>query len=785
MQNFDDPFREETLDLQKTIRKHLHLWPWFALSLMIALGAAWLKNAYKQNIYENQLTLLIFDDNPLLELNQSAFSSVSVSDRRIQNEIGILTSRTLIRETIESLDFFVEYHLEGKFVDQELYPNPYFYIEIDSLWPQPLNVPLRISRSESGQWNINAQWKNASLYNFSHKEHMGRTGETSKKIVSNPGQWIELPYMRFRIGENPGNIPGPDQHFLVYFREINTLVSRYRGLNVSVVPNSTMLAISVRGKNRNKNEAFLNMHAQKFLRRELDKKNLRAQKTIDFIEQQLVLVSQSLYLSESHLEDFRTTEQVLNFDQEAQRTFARMEKLQQEKARLLIKDKYYQYLANYLTQVDEDGSDLIAPSSLGVDDPLLSNLIRELMNLYTERSELLINSRRENPFLTNLEGRIMHTKKTALESLKNIIRANNMAIADLDERIKTVNERINLIPESQRNLLNIERQFHLHETLYKLLQSKKSEIEIHKAGFTPVHEVVDPALASDGRIVSAQTRMTYYMGAFVGLLLPVLLIFLYEFFNDKIRTSEDIEKLDMYPFLGHIARNPQKEKQLISYDSHSLVAESFRSLRTNTQFVLPPDDIPVIMITSTLLGEGKTFVSLNMAAGYASLRKKVILLSFDLRKPKLHKYLDMGSDKGLSNYLSSEMTPPEIICKSPVPHMDIIFSGQIPPNPAELLNSPKVASLFQHLKNHYDYILVDTPPAGMVADSLLLIRHVNVVIYLIRHNTTPFKYLQHTLRNLKQKEIKNLNLVINDMPPPGRFSYYGSYGYQYGYFEKK
>jgi len=785
--HFDDPFEEETLDLQKIIKKYLHLWPWFTLSLLVALGVAWLNNAHKHNVYENNLTLLIFEEEPLLKLDNQLASSLNVSGTRIQNEIGILTSRSLTLRTLQSLDFGIEYYLQGSFINQELYPNNYFRVVVDSIWPQPVNVPILVSRAEDGQWTIATKWDETSLYSFSVQEIIGRAGQSESELKVDAGRWVEHPNFRFYIDENQANLPDPKQQFIVYFRDINSLAGRYRNLNVSEIRSSTMLRLAIQGNNRHKNAAFLNVHARKFLERELDKKNLRAQKTIDFINEQLDLVAQSLNRSESNLEDFRSSGQILNLDFQAQRTFAILEQLQQERSKIIVKGKYYQYLESYLDQVGENGSDLIAPSSLGVDDPLLSGLIVELMRLYTERSEILINSRRDNPFLSNLESRIQITKNTMRESLKNIQLSNELALGDVDERIQDLSEKISTIPESQRSLFNIERQFNLHDNLYTFLQSRKSEIEITKAGFTPVHDIVDQALPGEGRLVSPKTRMTYYIAIFAGLMIPVLLIFLYEFFNDKVRSSEDIEKLTSFPILGYISRNGHKnhDNRLISFEKQSIQAECFRSIRTNAQFVIPQSETPVVLVTSTLLEEGKTFASLNIAASYASMGRKTILLSFDLRKPKLHKYLESEVKEGISKFLSSGMKPEDVITPGPCENLDIAYSGQIPPNPAELLNSPRVDELFTFLKSKYDIIVVDTPPVGMVADSLLLVKFANVVIYLVRHNSTPLKFLQHTLRDIKDKNIRNVNIVLNDVPAPGRYNYYNAYGYQYGYFEKE
>ncbi len=786
MQHFDDPFREETLDLKKNIKKYLHLWPWFVLSLFIALLLAWVSNSYKQNIYQNHLTLLIFDeDDALLKVGESpGAGSLAISGSRLQNEIGILTSRSLVKETVSSLDFSVEYLEKTPFVDTELYPNPYFRVEIDSLWPQPVNAPFLISRNEDGSWSVTAQWEQSGLYSFSQEKNVGKASEMDLQMDVPGGHWVQEPWFRFRIVENPDLLPASDKEFVVIFRNVNSLIRQYRNITVEEKNNSSILNVSIQGTSRAKNEAFLNMHAHKFLQRELNKKNARAEKVINFIDEQLQQVTQSLYQSESTLEDFRANQQILNIDYHSQFAVSQMEQLQQKKAELLINEKYYRYLENYLQQADEDGSDLIAPSSLGVDDKLLSDLIGELMDLYGERSELIANTKRENPFLVTLDNRIHRAKRTVRESLKNILEANQIAMADTEARIEEASQKISTIPESQRNLLNIERQFQLHNTLYTFLRNKKSEMQINKAGFTPVHEVVDPALASEGYQIAPQKKTTYYMAAFAGFLLPVLLIFLYEFFNDKVRSSEDIEKMGYYPILGYIPKTRQKEDKLISFETQSLQAESFRSLRTNAQFVLPVEQKPVLMVTSTLLEEGKTFASLNMAAGYASMGKKTILLSFDLRKPRLHKYLGVEMQEGISNFLSSRIDATKIIRKSPVENMDVIYSGQIPPNPSELLSSKRVEELFTYLREHYDFIVVDTPPTGMVADSLLLLKHTNVILYIVRHNTTPVKHLQHTLKNLKEKGVNNLNIVLNDIPQLGHLNYYNAYGYQYGYFEK-
>jgi tyrosine-protein kinase Etk/Wzc len=782
MQNYNPSQDDDSIDLKKLIRRFLFMWPWFIVSLVLTLTFAKIYTVFTTETYQNTLTLLIFEEEPLLKLDNNITPAFSFPNIKMQNEIGILKSRTLTHKTLSSLDFAVEYYSSGSMTNRELYPNLWFRIEFDSIWPQAVNVPFHLFRNENGSWTISARWKTAELYSFTSQNQVGLSDEFSFRQDIEPGQWLKLPHARFRIEENAANLPDDKQQFIFYFRDINTLIERYQELAVNEIRNSSMLKLTLKGSNRTKNANFLNMHAHNFLRRELDKKNYRAQKTIDFIEEQLAIVARSLTHSESSLEYFRSAGQILDLDFQTQRSFTSLEQMQEERTRLTVKDRYYQYLQNYLEQINESGKDLIAPSSLGVDDPLLSDLIVDLMKLYTERSELLINSRRDNPILTNVEGRINNNKKTIRESLKNVMQANQMAMNDLDERINALTTRISAIPESQKHLFNFERQFNLHDNLFTFLQNKKSEIEITKSGFIPVHEIIDPAQTVEGEIVAPKTAIIYAMALFIGLLIPMTLILIYDFFNDKVRSSEDIENISSYPLLGYIATNGDKTRQLVNFSVPSLVAESFRSIRTNTSFITPPDQKPVLLITSTLLEEGKTFTSINLAASYAGMGKKTLLLSFDLRKPKLQSYMGIESESGISNFLSSLIKPEEIINPGPIENLYLGFSGKIPPNPAELLSSSRMNLLFDYARENFDVLVVDSPPVGMVSDALLLLKYSNTILYIVRQGKTPMKYLQHSLRGLKDKDVKNINLVINDVP--ARVGYYNAYAYPYGYFEK-
>lgn len=781
-----DPFREETLDLKLLFRKYAFLWPWFVASIIVSLIAVHLINTTSNRIYETSLSLLIHEDEPVMSLeSQLSAQPFSLSTNKIQNEIGLIKSRTLTYQTIKRLPFWVSYYEANTFNQTELYPNPYFEVEVDSLFPVPVNQVFSITYDGNGIYLVSASWDEADLYSYKTESFVGKSKQSDIKATATNGEWIIMPDFRFRIVEKEKKADINGQSYNIVFHSINSLVNQYREIKVTDSKNSSIILLSIQGENRRKNTDFLNTLAERFLMRDLEKREQKAQKTIDFIDEQITEVSKSLFRSETQLEQFRSSQKVINIDYQSMQEFGNLERLQNEKAILIIKEKYFHYLTNYLELALPEETEIVPPSSMGIDDPLLTQLINDLVKLYSEKSDLMVNSRRDNPLLTNLQSRITNQKNTIAENLKSLTKANTISIKDIDNRIEAASRKISEIPESQRQLFNIERQFNLDDAIYTFLQNKKAEMQIVKSGFTPLHEIIDPANIPDSKLISPKAKVNYIIALLIGLLIPILCIAFYEFFNDKVSSPEDLEKITDLPLLGYIIQDKNHQPGFISYNTHNILAESFRSVRTNTQFVLPAKEKPVILITSTLLGEGKTFFSINLSAGFANLGKKVILLSFDLRKPKTHKYLNITPSVGLSNYLSSDIYPEAIINKNVINNLDVIFSGQIPPNPTELVASQKTNELFDYLKDHYDMIVIDSPPVGMAPDSLLLLPFINTVLYLVRHQTTHRKMLEQTLKNLKIRGFTNINLVLNGLPKPSRFSYYSSYGYHYGYYDSE
>jgi len=475
----------------------------------------------------------------------------------------------------------------------------------------------------------------------------------------------------------------------------------------------------------------------------------------------------------------------MNIDFQSQQAYQQLERLQNQKAELILKQKYYSYLQNYLTE-NRNLQDLISPSSMGIEDQLLNNLILELTRLYSEKVDVMVNSKRDNPYLESVEMKIENQQETLLENIENSLDRAKISLTDINERIDKLTAEVQTLPQTERKLFSYQREFQLHDALYTFLLQKRSEMQIAKASNFPEHEVIDYPRAIKNSLVAPDKKMIYLLSFFLGLAVPVSFILLIDYFNDKVTELNHVEKITDYPVMGNIFRNTENTQMVLNHVPNSIIAESFRSLRTNILYDNKKKSPPVMMITSTMQGEGKSFVSLNLATAFALYNTKVLLLSFDLRKPSVSKLLDLHNEKGLSTYLSNNCDLENIIFQTEIKNLWTIPSGPIPPNPSELIASEKTNQLFNDLRKKFDYIIIDTPPIGIVTDALMLEKYSDINLFIVRHNHTKKRMLSNLLLNLKKKNITNVNLVINDINLKTRsYEYSYGYGYGYGYNQKK
>jgi capsular exopolysaccharide synthesis family protein len=507
----------------------------------------------------------------------------------------------------------------------------------------------------------------------------------------------------------------------------------------------------------------------------LERKNHIASITIDYIEKQLDEISDSLNLTEDNLQRFRSSNQLLNITEQATGISEQYMNLQNQMAEMVTRKRYYDYVSEYLTKND-NFSNMIVPASLGIQDPLLNNLMSELIGAQAQLTNLLRNNQEKNPLVQKLSIQIENVKKTISDNISAVSKTTSISIDELDKRVKKIESEISRLPITQRRLGSIERKYRLNDAIYNYMLEKRAEAKITKASNMPDEIVIEPAEA-DGLIpVSPNKKLNYIIALFLGLVFPLGYLTARNTLNNKIEIQDDIERLTEAPVLGKILHNPYKTRNIMFDYPKSNIAESFRALRTNLDFYVRGGHKKIIVVTSGIEREGKTFIAQNLAMSYAQLGRKTILVDFDLRKEESYFTGKDGMHEGLSSYLINKVSLEDIIMKSPHERLDYITSGILPPNPVELIALDKTERLLSALRGIYDIIILDTTPLAQVSDAYLLVEHSELKIIVTRQNFTLKKVFSMIMKDLQLKKVGNVCVVLND-----NRDYLDQYGYGYGY----
>jgi capsular exopolysaccharide synthesis family protein len=713
-------------------------------------------------------------------------------NQNIENEIGILQSFTLINDAIIQLNLetsvFKEEHVFGEFLnfdflkkDEEIYRDKPIQIIIDKSSLQPINLPIRFSIIDKNKIKIEAYGEEVPMYSYLEDEVIYIADTISINGIYKFDEEIKSKNFNFKIHLKTDEIQlwKPEKTYFT-FNNVNLMTLEYQA-NISAVntsKTSSLVVISMKGNNKYKIADFLNTLSNSYLDRNLEKKNRIAINTVKFIDSQISEVSDSLSIAESKLQSFRTSNQVMDLSFQGQKSFEKMSELESQRAVLLMQQKYYDYIRDYFNK-NNDMSDLIAPSSMGVQDPLLNQLILELIALNTERNNLLNRGNTKNLFLNNIEIQIGNLKRTIQENIVNNAATTDIAIQDINNRVARINSQMSKLPSTERQLFGIERKFKLNDAIYTFLLQKRSEAQIARASNAPDYEVVDPARYITTAIIYPRRTLNFLIAIIGALLIPFLIIMISEFLNMKISSKKELESITELPILGHVFHNESKNKIVITESSNSPISESFRSIRTNLQFYSRGKEKQVLLLTSSYSGEGKSFISQNLASVFALFGKKTLLIGFDLRRPKIYQDLNLSNKLGMSSVLINQATIEQIIQPTHIENLDYISAGPVPPNPLELIASERTEEVFQELKQMYEYIIIDSPPVGVVSDAYLLTKFADVTLYVVRQNFTNRDAFTNNIEHILQKKISNVSIILNDVKARG-MSY--DYGYEYTYY---
>ncbi|MDD5571713.1 MAG: polysaccharide biosynthesis tyrosine autokinase [Bacteroidales bacterium] len=780
--------QEEKVGLRPFFITVFRYWYFFALSVFLAVSTSYVYNKYSKSIYSGSATVLISDDKKSPSINTGSFfegMNLFSKQKNIENEIGILQSYSLVNSTIKKLDLSVSYYCRKNFNDVELYKNSPFKVIYDTAESQAINAKFYVAFLSNNKFKIEAETDEITeTYNFQNNKAEKFDNKFKLNGIYNCGELIKSKYYNFRIfrTKETDNIGLNEKCFFV-FNSISSLTVRFMNdIQIKKInKDASIVNIGLEEYNTTKIMDFLNTLTEVYLAKNLEEKNMMATRTIDFIDNQLSEITDSLSFTEGKLQDFRTANKVMDVSFQAQKVFEKLQTMENERAILIVKSKYYNYLKDYI-ESNKNIKEIISPSAIGIEDQVLNGLLVELIRLYGEKVSVAYSTKQKNPISNTINLEIENIKNNIIENIQNSINSTEIAKGSINDRMKLIEAEIEKLPETERRLVSIERKFKLNDAIYTYLLQKRAEAAIAKASNVPDNKIIDEARIT-GK-VSPKDKFNFIVALFLGLGLPFLIFFFVSYFNVKIIDRKQIENITEKPILGMVIHSNSKSPIVVLDSPKSRISESIRCIRTNLQFITKEKEKQTLLITSSLSGDGKSFCSINLASIFALMEKKTLLMGFDLRKPRLYTELGLSNNVGISNYLINRSELGEIIQKTQLKFLDVITAGPVPPNPSELIASEKTKQLFEHLKEIYDYIIIDTPPVGLITDAYLLTKYADVNLFIVRHNQTNKNVFESVFREFENTNASNIALVVNDVNVDKRVYGYGyryAYGYGYGY----
>ena len=767
--------QEKDINIRELIKPYLDRWLWFVVGAFLALLGGYLFIKLSTPIYRTETTILVKDakNNKLPEGASGLFDLSGIGGMNvnsIENEIEILKSKKLIEQVVKDLGLTAEVYQEDAFTKKELYKDT-----------SPIIINVIGEKKEASD----EQKKLDILLEIKGSELTLSSDKMPDIIRTTYNKTISLPNANIIIQKNPAYKGEKIEELLLKVYNTERIVNYYREI-LSIAPkekDATVIGITLDLPIKAKTQDFLNKLVVVYNQDAINDKNSESKKTKDFIDERIAIIAKELGDVENEKQSFKTENQITDI---ATETKINLETNAQARARQLEVDSQLELTNALMDYLSKQGDYQILPNNIGLSDASAGNVINSYNQLIIERNRLLENSTAQNPVVIDITKKINSMRFSVMETLsKNRTGLQLERNKYLEEQGKLMS-RISKVPTQEKLFRSIERQQQIKENLYLLLLQKREETQLSLAVTAPKAKIVDYAHSTE-KPVAPKKLIIMLAALLVGIVLPFGLIYIKELLDNKIKTKHDIERLSQTVVLAELPKIRKGESDIVGRNDLSPMAEAFRILITNMNFMIPKKEKgKVVFVTSTIKGEGKTFVSVNLALTLANPNRKVIIIGSDIRNPQLQRY-DKNSRiyMGLTEFLYDEnVTLDKIIHQSNMnPHLDVIYSGAIPPNPTELLTNGRYQVLLETLKPLYDYIIVDTAPLMLVTDTFLFADLADTTLYVTRSNYTEEKLIDFANKNIKANKIKNVGFVLNDVSK-SNLGYGNKYGYGYGAKEK-
>ena len=750
-------------------------WYFVVVALAISGVLSYLYSYKLPDVY-GASTQILLRDKEVYDYQTQVFKNIGYvgiySDMVNQNRV--ITSYDLISEALDKLDFDVSYYVVGRFKTTPVYGTLPFTVKVDMLNNKLYERPIDLKIIDLNTFELS----------YDHQ------GEIVKKQFPF-NEWVRDSDMVLRVDlagyvqeHSLADYTATDYQFVRHTR--NALVGRYKGsMNVVNYDYTSILQVSVEDEIPVRAKMFLDTLSKVYIDHTLKSEIEVNENTMRYIDRQLDEVTRILEVHEDEQEAFLVSNDILNISREEALYFKEMVDFDHKKRGLELNLQSLDALENYILNSEDE--QLIPPGTFIMDDGFLRSSLTSLYGMQQERTRMLFDGTESNMSIRRFDETMQMTRGNLLVYIKNLRTALEGRMADIDGQIRDYENILRALPRSQRQLINIKRRLQVNEKMYLFLLEKRANTVIARAGIVPRTKVIEKA-RSLGVVRPDKTKIlyTFLMG---GALVAAVIVFIRIMFYDRIENAEQLKELTHLPVYGEVIASEKAEDNYVVVDSDpkAAITESFRTVRTNLEYIPGPEGEglgKVVMVTSYRPNEGKTFCSVNLACILSKAGKRVLLLELDLHKPKVASGLGMSSPSGLSNVLIGRLPWREAVMPTQFEHMSVILAGPTPPNASELVLSKHLEKLFSEARSEYDYVIVDTPPVGLITDALLMMRHTDATLFVLNTRFANKDHVNNALEVLGQNVAPNSGFILNGVRMKKSKYYYNTnygYGYRYAY----
>ncbi|MHA4808292.1 GumC family protein [Flavitalea flava] len=755
-----------TMSPKDFIFRYLHYLPWVLISVSLFFFLAYLKIRYTVQIYKVQSSLLIKNDRQNSggggEKDQR-FDELFMSQGTINlsNEKEILKSRPVLRRVTKDLGLQSRYYSKGSVKTSLIYPDPPFFLDILNLADSSSDFYCKITVLSEEKFLLNES-----------KTQLGF------------GEIIEDRGNRFRIVRKP-NINIHSYGTMVFeaswLRLENADENLIGGLRIGQAnEQSTILNLSFESENTALGKDVLNTLMAVYDTLMVEDKNRIADNTLRFINARLLELNDTLRGVQGGLRDYMVQNQVFDIEGQSKAYLDKIGESAKERSEMEVRLAIVGYLLKYIA--DKKNSYELVPTNLGIEEPALLQLVTEYNKIQLERENNIKTTSPANPLILGLENSLDKIRRDIYQALLNVEQAYSIASNNINRKDEKLQGLVTSLPGKSMQMLNIGRRQKILEDLFSLLLQKRLEISLSSASTISNSNVVEPAIGSNVP-VSPDKKSIYVLYILLGFLIPVGVVAMRELLQDKVNGRPDVEKHTDAPILGEIGHSSGEESLVVKHNSRRLISEQFRIIRTNLQYIIGKVERPVIMITSSFSGEGKSFISTNMGGVMALSGKKTVIMEFDIRKPKIVSGLDLKRKMGITNYIIGKASFEDLLVKvEGVDDLYVIPCGPIPPNPAEILLDKRLDELMKEVKANFEVVIMDTAPVGLVSDATNLGRYADCTLYIVREGHTFRNQIRLIDELYVNRKLPSLCLLLNDIKTEGGYYGGGYYGRSYGYY---